>query len=146
MSEGMNTLREGDINELASSELMPPEDAAQTWQNRWRRQSECMEDPDPEQAEPEEIADVKRKESALPSPRTSMLEERALGDGLELASEAKLVSIHQTEVPVLPAPGEARRPQDVHESLGGLGPFEGTHSRHESFEESYPTEELKEVP
>lgn len=146
MSEGMNTLREGDIKELASSESMPPEDAAQTWQNRWRRQSECMEDPDPEaQAEPEEIADAKCQESALPSPRTSMLDDRALGEGLELASEAKLVSIPQTEVPVLPAPGEARRPQDVHrESIGG--PFEGTHSRHESFEEPYPTEELKEVP
>eukprot|EP00913_Durusdinium_trenchii_P025378 g23825.t1 len=36
-------------------------------------------------------------------------EERPLGDGQELASEVKLVSIPQTEVPVLPAPGEARR-------------------------------------
>eukprot|EP00435_Cladocopium_sp_Y103_P037214 s272_g9.t2 len=144
MSEGMNTLREGDIKELASSESMPPEDAAQTWQNRWRRQSECMEDPDPEaQAEPEEIADAKCQESALPSPRTSMLDDRALGEGLELASEAKLVSIPQTEVPVLPAPGEARRPQDVHrESIGG--PFEGTHSRHERmFDRSWPRARCK---
>eukprot|EP00434_Breviolum_minutum_P003228 symbB.v1.2.002842.t1/scaffold144.1/size299099/20 len=137
-SEGMNTLREGDIQELATSEPMP-EDAAQTWQNRWRRQS--MEDPEA----PIEAAPVESRGSWARSSCGGVLDagQRPSADGLELASDVKLVSIPDIapevpQVPVLPAPGEARRPQEVHrESIGGQS-VEGTRTPPELLARAVP--------
>lgn len=128
LSEGMSTLREGAVKDLGNAPWSQSAEAEaeeqQDWQTRWRRQS--LEDPERgEEAETEAASQ----------------EERPLGDGQELASEVKLVSIPQTEVPVLPAPGEARRSTVSRSSVASQV------SRIESLEESLPyAEQKKEVP